>query len=796
VIGWLTATAGRLPDLRLAGLALASWLSALVALHSRAPAAVATAAVALVGAGALWRWAGRAGRADRIRAGAWCGVAVAMLLGVACGSAATAARLVTRDAAAVAGPAQRQAAVDVELTVRRDPRALRQDAGRPPSWLVPAWLHRLQELDNPTGGVRVRVRILVLTGDPAWQSLLPGQRVRATGRLAPPRGGDLTAAVLSAAGPPELLGRPPWVQRAAGSMRAGLQAAAAPLAPEPGGLLPGLTVGDISNLDQGVSDDFFTTGMSHLVAVSGSNLAIVIGFVALLLRAGRSPPWLTAGICGATLVGFVILCRADPSVLRAAAMGLVALVALGTGRVRAAVPALGATVTVLVVIDPQLAGDPAFALSVLATGGLLLLAPGWRDALRRCGVPAGFAEALAVPAAAQLAVAPVIAGLSGTISLVSVAANLVAAPAVAPATILGVLAAAVSPVAPPVAELLAWLASWPVWWLVLVSRYGARVPAAVVPWPDGVTGALLLAGLTLAGLLALRHRRVRVLVAVVAGAVVVGALPVRTVASGWPPAGAVVVACAVGQGDLLVLPLGSGAAVVVDTGPEPSAADRCLRELRIRSVPLLVVSHLHADHVGGIEGVFRGRTVTAVLTTTVAEPESGHRLVTDTARAAAVPVQAAHPGTGYQVGGVSLTVIGPPQPLAGTRSDPNNNSVVMLVEARGLRLLLTGDAEVELQQALLAELGAGRLRADILKVPHHGSAFQEPGFLDAVAPAVALVPVGADNSYGHPHPAPLAHLTRGGARILRTDTHGDVAAVVRDGKLAVVTRGPPPGASR
>jgi competence protein ComEC len=664
----------RLPDLRLAGLALASWLSALVALHGRAPVAVATAAVALVGAGALWRWTGRAGRAGRIRAGAWCGVAVAMLLGVACGSVATAARLVTRDAAAVAGPAHRHATVDVELTVRRDPRALRQDAGRPPSWLVPAWLHRLQEVDGTAGAVRIRVRVLVLTGDPAWQSLLPGQRVRATGRLAPPRGGDLTAAVLSAAGPPELLGRPPGVQRAAGSMRAGLRAAAAPLAPEPGGLLPGLTVGDVSNLDQGVSDDFFTTGMSHLVAVSGSNLAIVVGSVALLLRAGRAPPWLTAGICGAALVGFVILCRADPSVLRAAAMGLVALVALGTGRARAALPALSATVTALVVIDPQLAGDPAFALSVLATGGLLLLAPGWRDALRRWGVPAGFAEALAVPAAAQVAVAPVIAGLSGTISLVSVAANLVAAPAVAPATILGVLAAAVSPVAPPVAELLAWLASWPAWWLVLVSRYGARVPAAVVPWPAGVTGALLLAGLTLAGLVALRHRRVRVLVAVVAGAVVLGALPVRTVVSGWPPAGAVVVACAVGQGDLVVIPLGSGAAVVVDTGPEPAAADRCLRDLRIRSVPLLVVSHLHADHIGGIEGVFRGRAVTAVLTTTVAEPESGHRLVTDTARAAAVPVQAAHPGTGYQVGAVSLTVIGPPRPLAGTRSDPNNNS--------------------------------------------------------------------------------------------------------------------------
>lgn len=119
-----------------------------------------------------------------------------------------------------------------------------------------------------------------------------------------------------------------------------------------------------------------------------------------------------------------------------------------------------------------------------------------------------------------------------------------------------------------------------------------------------------------------------------------------------------------------------------------------------------------------------------------------------------------------------------------------------MATVRGVRVLLPGDAEVELQQALLEQLGAERLGAHVLKFPHHGSSYQEPAFLDAVAPRVVLVPVGADNSYGHPHPAPLARVAQAGARVLRTDLDGDVAAVLRDGELAVVTRGPPPAGAR
>jgi competence protein ComEC len=779
------APGARLPDLRLVALALATWLSALAALHTRAAVAGVVGAVAALGIGLVWRRVGLAG---------WAGVLVAVLLGVAGGAVATGARLVVRDTGPVAQLAGDRAAVTAEVTLRRDPHPLPTTAGRPAVWLVRAWLRRIEPAPAPgtaragAAPVGVRVRVLVFSSDPGWRGLLPGQRVRVNGRLAPPRGGDLTAAVLSATGAPEPLGEPPWPQRAAGSLRVGLQAASAPLPDQPGGLLPGLAVGDTSALDPAVSDDFRLTGMSHLVAVSGTNVAIVVGCVALLAAAARAPRWLIVGLCTVALVGFVILCRADASVLRAGVMGAVGLVALASGRTRAAMPALAATLVALVVVDPQLAGDPGLALSVLATGGLLVLAPRWRDALRCRGVPRGVAEAVAVPAAAQVAVAPLIAGLSGTVSLVAVLANLVATPAVAPATVLGVAAATVSPVWPSAAELLAWLASWPTWWLVLVARYGARVPGAALPWPDGLAGALLLTLLTLAGLVAFRVRRLRVGLLVIAAAAVLGAVPVRTVASGWPPAGALVVVCAVGQGDLVVLPVGPGQAVVVDAGPEPAAADRCLRDLRVRSVPLLVVSHFHADHVGGVAGLFRGRPVAGVLVPAEPEPEPGHDLLTRTAGAGQAPVRVARPGSVYQVGELTLTVLGPPSRLAGTRSDPNNNSLVLRAEVAGVRVLLAGDAEVELQQALLAQLGAGAIRADILKLPHHGSAYQHPAFLAAVDPAVVMVPVGAGNPYGHPHPPVLARLASDGARVLRTDTDGDLAAVWRDGGgLAVVT---------
>ncbi|HEV2087244.1 MAG TPA: MBL fold metallo-hydrolase [Cryptosporangiaceae bacterium] len=246
-------------------------------------------------------------------------------------------------------------------------------------------------------------------------------------------------------------------------------------------------------------------------------------------------------------------------------------------------------------------------------------------------------------------------------------------------------------------------------------------------------------------------------------------------------------ACDVGQGDAFVLRAGPGAAVVVDAGPDPAAVDGCLTRLGVEDVPLMIASHLHADHIGGLAGVLRGRRVGAIGLGPFAEPAAGRARVEQAAGAAGVPVAALTVGQQYQLGDTRLRVLAPSTVFRGTRSDPNNNSLVLRAEVVGVSILLAGDVEQEAERALL---DSGEvLAADVLKVPHHGSAQCERQFLDAVDPRVALVGVGARNDYGHPNPGVLDHLRRGGARVLRTDRDGDIAVLLDRHGLATAVAG-------
>jgi competence protein ComEC len=768
------------PDLRLAGPAAGAWLSALWALYVSPWHAAMLAVAAGLLIGLIW-YATRH-RGDRTAAVGT--VVIGVLIGVMSGAAATAARTSARDAEPIAALVREHTTVRATLVVTDDPR--RSRAARTRNWLVDARLVRLRDAAAGNRWLTVDVRVLAIGEDPVWRRVLPGQRAEVTGRLAPPFGGDLRAAILSVSDV-ELRGPPPLAQRAAGSLRAGLQRAAEPLPDDAGGLLPGLAIGDVSRMDPAVEEDFRATGMTHLTAVSGSNVAIVCSVVLLLTGWCRAGPRTAAALSLAALAGFVILVRPSPSVLRAAVMGALALVALASSRPRAAVPGLAATVYVLVVVDPELAGDAGFTLSVLATAGLLLLAPRWRDALRNRGVPRGVAEAIVVPAAAQVACAPVIAAMTGTVSLSAVPANLLATPAVAPATILGTAAATVSPVWPGGAEFLAWLGGWPAQWLVWVARWGAGLSDGTTAWPGGTSGGLLLAGVLGVLLVLTRHRLVRTLLAVTTVAAVLGATGARTATPGWPPPGWLVVACDVGQGDALVLNVAPGQAIVVDTGPEPTPVDRCLRRLDVTSVPLLVFSHFHADHVGGLAGAIRSRPVGAFVVPRFDEPLGASTTVRQAAQRLGDPLLPVGAGWRYRAGDVRLTALGPDGIEVGTRSDPNNNSLMLKVTLPGFTMLLAGDAEIERQEALLATGEA--VRADVLKVAHHGSAYQDPGFLDTVDPSVAIVSVGADNEYGHPNPSVLHRLTVGGARVFRTDQAGDIAVSRTREGLSVTVRG-------
>ena len=652
-------------------------------------------------------------------------------------------------------------------------------------------------LSAEVGGLRLTTggRVVLLAPPEGWPELLPGQQVRAEGLLAPSERADLTVAVLRVRGPPADVTEPAWWQRVAGTMRHGLRQAAGVLPVEAGAVLPGLAVGDTGLISASLREEFRTTGLAHLVAVSGFNVVIVCGAVLGLLRLVRAGPRVAAGGAGAALLGYVVLAGPSPSVLRAGVMGAVALLAIASGRHRSAVPALGAAVIGLLLVDPALGADPGFALSVLATAALVLLAPGWAASLRRRGVPPGIAEALAVPAAAHLVTAPVVAGLSGQVSLVAVAANLLVTPVVAPATVFGVLATVVSPLAPWAAEFLARLAGPELQWLVAVAHWFAGMSGAAMPWPSGLFGALLLVAVTLIVAVLLRRRRVRALVAAALVGLLIVLLPTRLAQPGWPVTGWAMVVCDVGQGDAVVLATADAArAVLVDAGPEPTAVDRCLGRLGVRALSLVVLSHLHADHVGGLDGALGGRAVGAVAVGPARAPGWAWREVARVASAHRVPVVALHPGQQLRWPGLELEVIGP-RFVPGEVDERdgtavNDTSVIIRAATAAGSMLLTGDVELAGQADLLS---AGvDLRADVLKVPHHGSRFSGPEFLAAVRPRLALVSVGAGNRYGHPSGSVLDSLARGGALVRRTDDSGDIAVVGQPGGPAVVARGPPP----
>lgn len=769
---------GRPPvDLRLAVPALAAWAGAFVA-TGLAPAAWPWLLTGLLVGLLVGGWTWRHGRLA-VTAGLLCLVTGAGVAGI---------RVASLHAGPIDDWAADKAVVTAQMVVTGDPQRVAAGPGRSRrggDHLVVRV--RMEHVEGRGHVVRVRTPVLVFASDGRWADLLPGQRLTATGRLGPARPGQAVAAVLSVRAAPTLVGRPPATQRAAGHLRAGLRTAVAGLPAAERGLVPGLVVGDTSAMLVGLETDFRTSGLTHLTAVSGANLVIVVGFALYVGRwlgfRGRLLPLLG----GVALVGFVILARPQPSVLRAAAMGLVGLTALATGRRRGSLAALGAAMLALLLLDPWLARSYGFALSVLATGGLLLIAPGWVRWMCARRVPAPLAHALAVPAAAQVACAPVVALLSGQVSLVAVPANLLVAPAVAPATVLGVLATLAGSVSDPGARVFGWLAGVPAWWIVTVAERAAAVPDAAVAWPSSAWGALALAVLLLSGVLLGRRaaRRPRMLAGCVA-VVLVGSL-VRVAGPGWPPKGWLMVACDVGQGDALVLDAGRAGAVVVDAGPDPRLVDRCLRDLGVERVALVVLTHLHADHVEGLPGVLRGRAVGEVQIGPYDEPAAELARVTGWTRQASVPLTRAVAGERVRVGPLSWQVLWPLRIIEGDGSAPNNASLVLLVERGDVRMLLTGDVEPAAQRALLGRWSVPEV--DVLKVAHHGSAYQEQGLLEAARPRVALVPVGEGNDYGHPAASTLAALVRVGAVVGRTDRDGSLAVVGGAARLRLVTRG-------
>jgi competence protein ComEC len=681
--------------------------------------------------------------------------------------------------------------------------------------------------------------VLVAATLPRYPPIEPGNRVTVDGRIDPPPTGPYgdylnrigvagtlrsRSMALARGSEPE----PPSLER----LRRGAGAALAAAMPEPeAGLAAGIVIGLRDRVDRDLAADFTTVGASHVVAISGWNIAIVAATVAAL--AGRFGRRRRSIVLVVAIVAYVLFAGASASVVRAAAMAGVVLLARETGRAGRAAAALGWAAALLLLADPALVSDPGFQLSSLATAGILAWAKGLDAALGRVAggrLPGWLAESLAVSLAAQAATLPVVLLVFGRLAIISPAINLLIVPLVAPAmaaALVALVGGAVALLGGP--ALLATLAGLPAWALLTamcaIIRAGAALPFASLtlgpPWT--LLAAMVAAAFPFVVIAAARRRRRRSSLlkqvaltgnlarggarpgrpaprfgrwAVIALAVAVGTLGL--VASHRVDGSTRITVLDVGQGDSILVEGGRGARMLIDAGPDP---DRLLIELDRRLPPwdrridILILTHPHEDHVAGMALLLERYRIGRVYETGMRGPGPGYAAFSrDLASRAAPPHATLSTGARIALDDIRFRVLWP-DPGRVPREPPdggrgiNDVSIVLLGEVAGRRFLLTGDVEDDVDP-LLATRGLPSI--DVLKVAHHGSATAStPAFLDAVRPGIAIVSAGAGNPYGHPARSTIDRLRGTGARVLRTDTDGTIQiSIDPSGDIGVSSSGP------
>jgi competence protein ComEC len=501
-------------------------------------------------------------------------------------------------------------------------------------------------------------------------------------------------------------------------------------------LLAGFLIGDTSRMADSDLEAMRLSGLSHLVAVSGSNIALFLGLLAIAAGPLALGPRRRAVVGLLGLPIYAVATRFEPSVMRASAMAGLALMGRLVGVVLEAWQLLALAVTVLLVLDPSLATSPGFGLSVAATGGVLI-GGRWPVRSGRTG------RALAVTTAAQLAVSPLLLVFFGSIPLLSPAVNLVAGPMVAIATVVGAVGVSV---APPLTGVGAWVAQ-----LVLALARGAST------WPQ--LEPLQFAGLVLVLVTAWRWPRVRPWLAVVGAVLTV--VWVAGLGAGLPRSGVVVLD--VGQGDAILISGGEGQTALVDGGPDPVILIHALRRYGVTALDLVVMTHGDADHAGGLIGLPGRYPIDELWYASDPHQTPTSSVLLGAAERWGIPIRVPTVGETLTLGSLVVEVEGPLRRYA----SPNDQSLVLEVRGPMRSILLSGDIETHAQ----AELA--HIHADILKVPHHGAGTSDARWLAGVGAEVAVISVGP-NDFGHPVDWVLDTLEESGAVILRTDEEGDV----------------------
>ncbi|MEN9881987.1 MAG: hypothetical protein RI916_414 [Actinomycetota bacterium] len=620
-----------------------------------------------------------------------------------------------------------------------------------------SFIARAVLVNNSSIHYKLRVPIRVMTSNQSVTTLLPGQRFSAQGRIVASKEARVAALVVIK-DDIVIQTQPSRWASALGAIRLGLRSLSGD--GNAGALIPGMVLGDTSKQSAEFKNSMKRSGLTHLVAVSGANFALVSAFVLWMMQFLFARMKFRLSATAISLIAFIALVRPSPSVLRAAAMAAVLLVAQGTKRGRDSLPALGFAMAAVVIVDPWQARDAGFALSVLATAGLLLFAPVLIEKLST-HMPDKLAQALAPPIAAIVFCSPIIVALSGYLAPMSVIANLLAAPFVAPITIVGFIAALFSPLVPLLSTVLIWFIRFPAGAIALIAHWASSFP--VLTLRTGKIGFLVVAGFTLGSWLFkkwFKHILVFTLIILIS----------ITWLQRWPGGDWQVANCDIGQGDSMVINLGNHQGIVIDVGPDAVAEDRCLKALGINEIPLLILSHFHADHVAGLPGAIKNRAVGQVWVSVNAAPlvESA---MAQSALSGVEMIKAVWPT-------LSATSF---EEMPGEGSQINNSSIATLITSDAFSIFAGGDLEPPVQQILVKDV----FPVDIYKVCHHGSRYQDLAFMSALHPRISIISVGAGNTYGHPAVQTLDALARLGSQVVRTDIDGAIAVQVRNHQFTV-----------
>jgi competence protein ComEC len=538
-------------------------------------------------------------------------------------------------------------------------------------------------------------------------------------------------------------------------------------------LLDGVVLGDNAGLSPSLQHDFRASGLYHLLAVSGQNVAFIVGGV-LGLAWLLGIPRVSAELMALASIGaYTLAVGWQPSVVRAGVAGGLASLAWLTSRPRDRWHFMALGALILLVWTPSTVLDPGFQLSFVAVTAIFVVVP-WLDVrLERLPLPFVIPRGVRLPIAVSIACGSVTAPILWLdfrqVPVWTVLANALAEPAVGPLLGLGLAAAVVAPVSPSAATAFSWLAGWPAAWIAYSARVVARLPFASTTsaW---VPIVLVVGVATLVVLCRLPSwRRRDAVVALLAVALVGGGWIWSRPAAQWrSPSGLRVSFLDVGQGDAELLEV-PGGSVLVDTGPPEANVGRQLEEMGIRSLAAVFLTHPHRDHVGGLPGLLDRVRVGEVFDPEQPGPGPDEGAALRAAHSRRVPVLAARAGNEYRIGGLRLDVLWPDG--GGLRGEnPHDHAVVILVSYGATDILLTADAESNVTARL-------PLRpVEVLKVAHHGS--EDPGLaneLRILRPRVAVIEVGAHNDYGHPRPDTLATLhTFSGLTLYRTDMNGRV----------------------